>query len=95
MAHGGNVAMWEGLSNAVTASILTRLLANIFAFLVLCAALLVATWELISSQPINPFVATILGTGIGYVLHLLGLNQGVTLEPSRIKPPTQPPVEKA
>lgn len=73
--------MINGLSNAVTASILTRLLANIFAFAVLMAALTITVYQIVTNQQVNSVCWTVLGAGIGYTLHMLGLNQGVTLSP--------------
>lgn len=73
--------MIDALSNATTQSVLTRFLANIFVFLVLVTALLAAGYEMLNNQPINPLLTSILATGVGYALHMLGLNQGVTLEP--------------
>lgn len=69
----------DSFSNAVTQSVLTRTLANLFAFMLLISALTVCCIEVIAGQPINQYVSIVLGTGIGYSLHLLGLNQGVIL----------------
>lgn len=71
----------DSLNAAVSQSLLTRLLANIFAFCVLMAALGLAVYDIVSGQALSPILTTVLGTGIGYALHLLGLNQGVTLSP--------------
>lgn len=71
----------DGLSKATTASVLTRFLANVFAFMLLASALAVGTVELLAGQPINSYVLLILGAGLGYVLNVLGINQGVTLQP--------------
>jgi hypothetical protein len=78
----------DSLKNAVTASVMTRLLANIFVFLFLCTSLVVAAIQVINGHEVSPIIMTVLGTGIGYALHVLGINQGVTLEPSKdIKKP--------
>lgn len=73
--------MMDSLSNATQMSILTRFLANVFIFCVLMTALVAAGYELVTKQPIDPILTSVLATGIGYGLHMLGLNQGVTLEP--------------
>lgn len=72
----------DSLKNAVTASVLTRLLANIFVFLFLCTSLIVAAIQILNGQQVSSIIMTVLGTGIGYALHVVGINQGVTLEPS-------------
>lgn len=71
----------DSLANATQMSILTRFLANIFIFCVLMVSLVAAAYQLVTHQPIDPILTSILATGIGYGLHMLGLNQGVTLEP--------------
>lgn len=69
----------DSINNAISASLLTRALANIFVFLGLCAALFVGMYEILSGQTPNPIIVSVLSTGLGYAIHLLGLNQGVTL----------------
>lgn len=69
----------DSFARAVQMSVLTRSLAIVFSFCVLMCALGVATYETITAQPLNPFVISILGTGVGYALHAMGLNQGLTL----------------
>ena len=71
----------SSLTNAVTQSVLTRLLANIFAFLVLVSALGIAVYQFLTTGTTSPIIGTILGYGLGYAIHVLGINQGVTLEP--------------
>lgn len=83
--------MIDSFSRAVTMSVLTRALAIIFAFCVLMAALGLAIFELAAGQPINPLLSTVLGTGMGYALHAIGLNQGLILEPSSPPPVTHTP----
>ena len=73
--------MIDALSNATRQSTLTRFLANIFIFAVLMTALAAAGYQLLTNEPINPVLTSVLATGLGYALHMLGLNQGVTLEP--------------
>lgn len=71
----------DALANATRQSTLTRFLANIFIFCVMMTALLAAAYQLLTRQVVDPLLTSILATGIGYGLHMLGLNQGVTLEP--------------
>lgn len=78
---------WESLGHAVTASILTRLLANIFVFAILVAATIVGAIELVNHEVPNSYVVLILGAGLGYAMSLLGINQGVTLQPLTNTPP--------
>jgi hypothetical protein len=84
-----NHAFLKEAKNAMTASTLTRFLANIFVFLVLLAALAVAIWDLVNGRDIPLVVQGVLTTGLGYALHVLGVNHGVTLEP--IKSPQNQP----
>lgn len=80
----------NGLYNAVNQSLLTRMLANLFVFIVLIAALGVACFELIAYHNIDNPVSMVLGTGLGYAINLLGINQGVTLQPLQVTPiPTE------
>lgn len=81
-------AFADGLSNATQASILTRFLANVVAFAVLLVALGVVTWEVVTGQPVNSYALVVLSTGLGYVINLLALNTGVTLQP--LLPPQIP-----
>lgn len=71
----------EAINNAVTASILTRFLANLFIFMFLVASMIVAAVQIIQGHDVSPIIMTVLGTGIGYALHVVGINQGVTLQP--------------
>lgn len=71
----------NALNTAVSQSLMTRLLANIFAFLLLLAALAVVVYDILTGQLINQLAYNILFMGAGYALHLLGVNQGVTLTP--------------
>lgn len=88
-----------GLINAVNQSVLTRFLANIFLFLVLVTALIVAVLQVtghadVNLANINPMVLTVLGAGLGSSLQLLGLNVGVTLQPMvQAKAPTPTPTD--
>lgn len=71
---------WNNFTSAITQSLLTRLLANIFLFLVLLSGLIIACVNVLQGQDINTYARAIVWAGVGYCLHLLGLNQGVTLE---------------
>ena len=79
----------QGLNNAISQSLLTRFLANIFGFLFLTVCLGVGAYEVLSTGSVNPLILSILSTGLGFVLHALALNQGVTL--SAVKQPVAPP----
>ena len=56
---------------------MTRLLANIFIFLVLVASLIVAAIEVMASQPINPLIYATLSMGMVYAATILGMHSGV------------------
>lgn len=71
----------NSLQRAIDQSTLTRLLANVFLFAVLVAALAVAVLELVNQQNLNPVISTILGTGLGIAAHAAGINQGSVLSP--------------
>lgn len=71
----------EAIKNATSASILTRFLANIFIFIFLLTAMTVAAVQIIQGHEVSPIILTVLGTGTGYALHVVGINQGVTLQP--------------
>lgn len=85
----------DSLNNAISQSLLTRLLANIFGFLLLVACLVVGMIELLNHEAINPLIYSALFTGLGFVLHALGLNQGVTLQAikpvAKVTVPAEPP----
>lgn len=70
----------EEFSAAITQSILTRFLANVFLFLVLGSGLVIGVYEIMHGQAVNDYAKSIVWAGVGYSLHLLGLNQGVTLQ---------------
>jgi hypothetical protein len=73
--------MLKGLLNAVNQSVLTRTLANIFLFLLLIDALVIASYDIISGHPINTIILSLLSIGAGNALAVLGINHGVTLQP--------------
>lgn len=52
---------------------LTKLLALIFVFCVLMAALSIVVYDVLSSIPVNPVASAILSAGIGYAMHLLNI----------------------
>ena len=79
----------------VTSSAMTRLLANIFIFLVLVASLLVAAIEVMANQPINPLIYATLSMGMVYAATILGMHSGVIASgasPDPLPPPVIPPV---
>ena len=61
----------------VTSSALTRLLANIFIFLVLLASLLVGALEVMANQAINSLIYATLSMGMVYAATILGMHSGV------------------
>jgi hypothetical protein len=61
----------------ITSSAMTRLLANIFIFLVLVASLIVAAIEVMQGQPINPLIYATLSMGMVYAATILGMHSGV------------------
>ncbi len=75
----------------VTSSALTRLLANIFIFLVLLASLVVGAIEVMQSQPINPLIYATLSMGMVYAATILGMHSGVIA--SAVTPDVLPPPE--
>ena len=64
------------MKDFINSSALTKLLANLFVFLVLVAALGIAVFDTISSQPINPYVSTLIGGGLTYAIGVLGVHIG-------------------
>ena len=78
----------------VTSSAMTRLLANVFIFLVLVASLLVAAIEVMANQPINPLIYATLSMGMVYAATILGMHSGVIASgasPDPLPPPVVPP----
>lgn len=72
----------QALINAITQSVLTRFLANIFLFLLVLSALTVAGYEILSGQPINSLVQNLLLLAAGYAVTILGINHGSTMTPT-------------
>lgn len=64
------------MKDFVNSSALTKLLANIFIFLVLVAAVGVAVYSKLNNQAIDPYVAGLLGSGITYAASILGVHIG-------------------
>lgn len=83
----------SGLKHATQASILSRFLANIIAFLTLLLALGLVTYQIATGQTINPYALSVLSVGLGYVINLLSLNTGVILQPLT-QPQTESPPQK-
>ena len=77
-----------GLSNAVSQSLLTRFLANIIAFLAVLVSLIVLAYQAIHGESLNPWFVGIAGVSIGQAASVLGINQGVTLQPLVVKQPS-------
>jgi hypothetical protein len=78
----------DSINHAVSQSLLTRFLANIFLFVLLIAAVTVVGYEILIGQQVNQLAYNLVFVGIGYAIHLLGINQGVTLTPTNGQPKT-------
>lgn len=65
------------MTNFITSSALTRLLANLFVFVALVAALFVAMVEVLKNEAINPIVYTLLSSGLVYGVSILSVHIGV------------------
>lgn len=74
--------MIDHIANAVSASILTRALFNVFLFLVLVAALIIAFVDLLQGRAIPDLVQNVLWGGILAGASILGVNFGLPLQPS-------------
>lgn len=72
------------MTQFVTSSALTRLLANVFGFIVITAALAVFIIQTVNNQPVNPLCYSVLSTAVGYVVSILSVHTGGVL--------TAPPV---
>ena len=64
------------MSNFVNSSALTKLLANIFVFLVMIVALSIAGFDTLKNLPLNPYVSGIIGSGLMYAGTILGFHVG-------------------
>lgn len=71
-------------SQLVISSVLARFLAIIILSIVMLCALVVATVDLLRGQMIPSAVTTIIGAGLGIAGTLVGINFGVTLQPTPI-----------
>jgi hypothetical protein len=60
-------------------------LAMVFLFLVMLCALFLSVYDVVINTPIPPFVASVLGSGIGYCITVLGLNHGIDVVNGTIK----------
>jgi hypothetical protein len=67
------------MKDFVTSSALTRLLANVFMFIILLGAVLIGGYEVINNQPLNPIVTSIASGGIAYACTLLGVHVGIMI----------------
>jgi hypothetical protein len=64
------------MSNFINSSALTKLLANVFVFLVLVMALGIAGFDALTGQAINPYVSGLIFSGLGYAGTILGFHVG-------------------
>lgn len=67
------------MKDFITSSALTRLLANLFMFIILVGAVLIGGYEVINNQPLNPIVVSISSGGIAYACTLLGVHVGIMI----------------
>lgn len=64
------------MKDFVNSSALTKLLANVFVFVVLIASVGIAVYDALTTQIINPYVSTLIGGGLTYAVGLLGFHVG-------------------
>ncbi len=64
------------MKDFINSSALTKLLANIFVFLVLVCALGIAAYDTLNGATVNPYVATLIGAGLSYAVNILGMHIG-------------------
>lgn len=62
------------MKDFVTSSALTRLLANIFIFLVVVASLVIACIEILQNQPIQPIVYIVVSSALTYATTIIGVH---------------------
>jgi hypothetical protein len=74
-------------SDMVTQSVFARVLALIILALVMVAAIIIATYDLLSGISVPQIVTTIIGIGVGTAGTMVGINFGVVLQPAQ---PTTP-----
>jgi hypothetical protein len=80
------------MKDFVTSSALTRLLANLFMFIILTGAVLIGGYEVMNNQPLNPLVLTIASSGITYACTLLGVHVGIMIPTPATGDTTQKPL---
>jgi len=73
-------------SDMVTQSVFARALAIIILALVMVAALVIATVDLLTGRDVPGSVSTILGIGLGTAGTMVGINFGVVLQPMTSAP---------
>ena len=71
----------NGLSNAINQSLMTRFMANVISSIAILTALIVVAVQALTHQALDPWFVGIAGIGIGQYASVLGINQGVTLQP--------------
>lgn len=74
------------MTQFVQSSALTRLLANIFIFLVLVTAVFIAAWKVLNNQQIDPLCYTAIAGGMSYAINMLGVHAGVHVAEKQIPP---------
>jgi ABC-type Co2+ transport system permease subunit len=67
------------MKDFVTSSALTRLLANVFVFVVLVAAVGVLSYQIINNQQVNPICYSVVSGGLTYAVAMLSVHAGAQL----------------
>lgn len=75
------------MKDFVTSSALTRLLANVFVFVVLLGAVFVLIYQIIHDNPISPICYSVVSAGLTYAIMLLGVHTGAQLPGVIVKSP--------
>jgi hypothetical protein len=78
--------MIEQFKTLISDSYLTKAAAVLFLSSLLLSCVGIAAYEIIMGIPVNSFVSIVLSAGIGAALSILGINQGVMLQPLPTKP---------
>lgn len=82
------------MQDFINSSALTKLLANIFIFIVLLASTGIAVYDALTNQQINPYVSALLGGGLTYAAALLGVHVGSVVSAGVTPVSTPAPLEQ-
>jgi hypothetical protein len=64
------------MTNFINSSALTKLLANLFIFFVLIAAVGIAVYDTANNLPVNSYITGLIGGGMTYAVGILGVHIG-------------------